>query len=192
MIRAYYHGYGKLQDLKTGEIHEEVTNSFGDCFLLKSDEERLKVIGHANIYAVVIKDKAPYTNAFLFKDSKGNPFVFDVTTDKNEYIGDNNDFIKNALKIYSDDDCEYDDEPVPPNDIALAEKPLSERSEASYLLTIAAMLKYFDSNRLTQGMIAEWIDENEDLKKIHGLSASNLTKRFAKANDILNKKLKDK
>ncbi len=73
--------------------------------------------------------------------------------------------------------------------VDIDEKPLSERSEAGYLLTISAMLKVFAGSGINQTYMVE-----EILKKypnIHGLSKRSLDDKFSKSNNVFNEKLKD-
>ena len=70
------------------------------------------------------------------------------------------------------------------------EKPLSERSESSYLLTIGAMLKVFADNKINQDyMVGEILKKYPD---IHGLSKRSIDGKFSSANEIFDEKLKDK
>ena len=104
-MRAFYSGYGRIQNFKTGIKDDETINTTGDFYLLPCDVEKLRQTGYANIFALKINNNDNIDYIFRLTDSKGNDYTFDVTKDNSICIGNNNDIVKNTLRAFFDDDA---------------------------------------------------------------------------------------
>ena len=150
MIKAFYSGYGRVQNYKTGKKDDEtiyITSERNQFFyLLPCDAEKLRQIGFANIFALRINNDDNIDYIFRLTDSKGKDYTFDVAKDNNICIGDNNDIVKNTLKVFF-----YDDtlQPISKNSITppadnLEQHPNKSKSQKQHaaILEVIKQLGY--------------------------------------------------
>lgn len=177
MIRVFYTGYGfyrRLDSNRIGTPNAEWLHG-KNYSLFEHDIETLNLIGRVIIKSLWDIDLEKTMVILTDEDGNQDPFTIVKGTDIYEHENGN------ALSLIFE-------ELAPLDDVVSTEKPLSERSELSYLLTIGALLEFCDQNRIKQDHLVEWITENY---KIHGLGKTSINTKFSNANKALKEKLKE-